>query len=53
MDLKPQFEAATAKSKGLPSQGNETIEKNLRSPRPIRALSVEFRPPHNIRECSR
>jgi len=25
MDLKPQFEAATAKSKGLPSQGNETL----------------------------
>ena len=25
MDLKQQFEAATAKSKGLPSQGNETL----------------------------
>jgi len=25
MDLKSQFEAATVKSKGLPSQGNETL----------------------------
>ena len=25
MDLKQQFEAATANSKGLPSQGNETL----------------------------